>query len=159
MHCTLDVGRVTSLSSAYATHLRHHSNTPREMKFKRPRMKHSHFTVGGGRRQSTGSGTWGKKEKLLIRTHTCQPSGLFGFRTRFTFLLAGQAEVFRIFLSLATVSVSQCEPLFQSQDQRCHPFFSRVCGCFSSGTARNRTVWSWRTGKMFGLRHKDLYWM
>lgn len=53
----------------------------------------------------------GKKEKLLIRTHTCQPSGLFGFRTRFTFLLAGQADVFRIFcLWLLSVfhSASHC---------------------------------------------------
>lgn len=114
MQCTIDVGareqvchqRTPSIFYTTATHRKKWNSSDREW------SAHTSLWRGGG---GGGVKQWkwnmGKKEKLLMRTHTCQPSGLFGFRTRFTFLLAGQADVFRIFcLWLLSVfhSASHC---------------------------------------------------
>lgn len=159
MQFTIDVGareqvchqRTPSIFYTTATHRKKWNSSEREW------STHTSLWGGGGGGVKQWKWNMGKKEKLLIRTHTCQPSGLFGFRTRFTFLLVGQADVFRIFcLWLLSVfhSASHCSRA-KTKDVT---HFS-LSGCFSSGTAKNRSVWSWHTGKLFGLRYKDLYWM
>lgn len=150
-------GARTCLSSAYAIHLLPRGNTAKEMKFKQTTNEAFTLSQWGGAAQQW-KWNMGKKEKLLIRTHTCQPSGLFGLRSRFTFLLAGQANVSRIF-SCWLLSVFHSANHCSRAKTKDVTHFSLVSRVVFHLVRPKIAVWSWHTSKIFGLWYIDLYWM